>query len=545
MPKGSKGEEKSIENMESLSEEEMNEETLPEGEEVYEETDETNGEAESEETEAEDAGEETPDEEPERPRSRRMRSGKTLLDEEDSDEEDIEDEEDVDYEEDPEDYPDEDEEAALEELERARKKEAAEIRKKEEAARKKLEAAQRKEEAARIKQAEKEKKKAEKEKIKQTPEYKRRMKKIRIISGAVILAVLIFAAVFLIKRYVRFSGYNVTANVEMTNVDEHTQVYRYHGGFVKCAGDGVTYFDKGGINWSESFAMADPLCDVCGDYIAVVDMKSTEVYLYGTHGFIKKISLTRVATDIEVSKYGSIAVATNEGEANYIEIKDKDGKEIVNVKTVFSSTGYLSDISMTSDGSRLAASYISVTDSNIRSKVIFYDFSRNEKQGEDPVVGEFDHYDDTVLTGVEYVNDNRLVAVGDNAFTIYSASGNPGIAYEEREIPWQIQSFFMSDKYIGFIVENTEDENAYAIKAYNMGGKMVCDERFDFAYNHVAFAGSNIVLNTEYDCDVINFAGTHKFAGTFDNRIYYLMPYDDGVNFILLNSGHTQFIKLR
>ena len=387
--------------------------------------------------------------------------------------------------------------------------------------------------------------KERKEQIRQTAEYRRRAKIRRIIIGIAILIILVAAGIFLVNRYAELRQYTITSSISMTNIDERSEIYKYHDGYIKCAGDGITYFDRNSILWSESLSMADPQCDISGEFIAVADMKSTEVYVYGPSGFIDKFSLTRVATDVEVSKYGSIAVATNEGDANYIELKDRTGNDLATVKTVFSSTGYLADISLSPDGSKLAASYIQVVDGNIESKVVIYDFSKNSNQGENVVIGEFNQYKSTLVTTVEFMDGNRLAAVGDNAFTIYNVNGSPSIIYEDLEIPWQINSLFFDSGHIGFIVENTEGEDAYAIKVYDLSGKLVCDKSFDFAYNHVSFAGNAVLLYSDYDCDVFNFAGTHKFSYSFDNRIFTMASCGDSIDYILLSQGQTQFIRLR
>lgn len=439
-----------------------------------------------------------------------------------------------------------------EEAQRRKEQEAKERRRQEEKALREQEKQEEKERKEKEKKAEKERKEKEKEEarirreqIRQTAEYRKRVKILRITMSILAVIILTAVAIFLIDRYVKLNQYSIVSSIEMTNLDENSDVYKYHNGYVKCAGDGITYFDHGGIIWNEILSMADPLFDVCGEYIAASDMKSTEVYVYGPSGFIDKFSLNRVVIDVEVSEFGTVAVATNEGDSNYIELKDKAGSDIATVKTVFSSTGYLTDIALSPDGSKLAAAYILVADGNIESKVVFYDFSKKINQGENVTIGEFTQYKSTLITSLHYMDGDRVAAVGDNAFTIYSVAGDPMIIYEDLAYPWQINSLFFNNRYIGFVVENQEGEDAYAVKAYNLNGKLVCDQSFDFAYNHVSFAGNAVLLYSNYDCDVYNFAGTHKFSYSFDNRIFTMESAGDNINYILMTQGQTQFIRLR
>lgn len=372
---------------------------------------------------------------------------------------------------------------------------------------------------------------------------KTKVKLVIIITAAVI--VLACAAYFFITRYVKYTGYSTLNRIEMMNADENTAVYTYRDGFLKCAGDGVVYFDKSGVIWSESFSMSRPICSVCGDYIAVVDMKGTEVNIFGPSGLINKIMLSSVATDIEVSKYGTVAVLTSDGTANYIELKDKDGKEIINAKTVFSSSGYPTDIALSPDGSRLVAAFVGINGGELRSKVVFYDFSDEKNKSNNFITGEFDQYDSTVITTVKYMNPDKAVAVGDNAFTIYSDGGHPQIVYEETEIPWQIQTLLLSEKYIGFIAEEENTEEAYKIKVYGPGGKEIMDMGCDYSYNYADFAGESVMLYSDYDCDIINFAGTHKFSYSFDKKIETMKSSGGTSLLAYLSENETEIIRLK
>lgn len=381
--------------------------------------------------------------------------------------------------------------------------------------------------------------------IEKNAERRRKSKiKIVLITTVAVLA-LACAGYFGITQYVKFTGYTVKGTIEMMNADENTTVYAYKEGFLKCAGDGLTYFDKDGIIWNETFSMSQPLCAVCGEYIAVVDMKGTEVSLFAASGFVNKFSLTSVATDIEVSKYGTVAVLTSDGNSNYVELRDKEGQELINAKTVFSASGYITDIALSQDGSRMAAAFVSVNGAEINSKVVFYNFADESGKDNNFITGEFDQYASSIVTTVKFMNGEKAAAIADNAFTIYSASGKPQIVYEEKDLSWQVQTLILNNRYIGFIAEDDNVESAYKIKVYSLSGRTLLEQECDYSYDYADFAGESVVLYSDYNCDIINFAGTHKFSYSFDKKIEALKSSGGVSEFAYLSENETEIIRLK
>ena len=174
-----------------------------------------------------------------------------------------------------------------------------------------------------------------------------------------VLAALFVTGIILYSKYKRYTGYKVEAVLEMSNSEENTEYYAYGRGYLKCAGDGVTYFDSERILWNENYSMLQPVIDICEDYIAVADIGQRNVYIYDRGGFVNRINLSHNITDVEISRAGVVAVASNEGNISYIEIRDRDGNEIMTQKSVFSSNGYLMDLSMSPEGEKLAAVFVS------------------------------------------------------------------------------------------------------------------------------------------------------------------------------------------
>lgn len=364
----------------------------------------------------------------------------------------------------------------------------------------------------------------------------------------IILILLLFliavltVGIILFEKYRTFSGYSVDSTIPVSNSEENTEYYVYGRGYLKCAGDGVTYFNGSGVVWSEYYSMLQPVTDICGDYIAVADMGQRNIYLYDRGGSVSRLNLSHNITDIEVSSSGVTAAATNDGNTNYIEIRDRNGNEIMTEKSIFSSRGFLMDLTLSDDGSKLAAVFVSIDKGTLRSKVMFYDLS-GDGSDEDVVKGTFDQYEAVVLTTVRFLDHDRVCVIGDTGMSIYDFSKTPELIYEDLEIPWQIQSLFFDDSHIGMVTEETGTDRKYTIRVFDSEGNLQLEQGTDFSYGRADFAGENVILYSYNECLMYSLAGIEKMYLTFDRHIEALKS-ADGRHFVYGTNSNTLFITV-
>lgn len=370
----------------------------------------------------------------------------------------------------------------------------------------------------------------------------KKRKRRRIITTIIVFVVivLLLAGTWCYFRFRTFSGYKVQAELDLANSDERTVYKKCGKGYLKCAGDGITFFDSKGVIWAETYEMTQPLLDVCGEYSTVADLKGSDVYIYDGSGLVNRLSVSQPILEVEISKQGVVAVATNDGTSNYITVMDKEGTELITAKSVFSSSGYLMDISLSEDGSALAAAFLYISEGTLQSKVVFYDFT-----GEGGISAGFNQYQDTVITTVEFINANTVCAVGDNAFTIYRVQSVPEIIYEDLNLQWEIQSLFFGESKVGLVVEDESNDSNYTIKVFNASGTEIVSQGTDFAFTNADFAGNHVLLYSANDCEMYSFWGIKRFTYTFDERIEYLLSCGNGTDFVYAMAEKTQFIQLK
>lgn len=371
---------------------------------------------------------------------------------------------------------------------------------------------------------------------------KKRNRRIRRII-CLILIVLILAGGFCYDRFKTYDSYTVTAQLNITNGSEVVEIVRFGSGYVKITESGVTYFNKKGTIWSETYTMSSPVYDICRGYLAVGDIKQNEVYIFDKEGLVNTVSTQYTIIDIEVSKAGVIAAATDDDEANYIEVYDRNGSEILTARSVFESSGYLADITLSSDGTKLAAAFINVDLLDIVSRVVFYDFSQDDEES-DVIVGGFNQYTDTVLTNVEFLSGDRVVAVGDNAYTVYDFSGTPEIICENLEFEYTIRSVFFSERYFGFILDDPTEAYNYIYQVYNRSGEIAAEAGFDFSYTKAQFYGRSVMLTSANACHIYTFEGSERFGCAFEDSITAMYP-AGYASLIYATASETDFIRMK
>ena len=381
--------------------------------------------------------------------------------------------------------------------------------------------------------------------MRQESKSKKSNKKQKIVIAIVIMAIIVLAVVGIVifqnKR--TFTGISVNSIIEMGNSGENAKFYNYNGSFVKCTENGLTFFSSTGITRTESFSLSQPIIDISGKYIAVADKKQQDVYLYDENGLVGRISFGGAITDISVSNQGVMAAACSDGDSDFIMLKDKTGSEIATIKSIFSSTGYLMDIALSPDGTKLAAAYARVDGKSLNSQVKFYDFSSGKGDGE-VLKGTFNQYTDSIAVYVAFLGNNNVAVVADNGLSFYEFSSSPKLVSEELNTEWEIQSVFSDTSHVGLIISSDDDTGYYKIKVYDKNGECGEDISTDFQYSAADFAGNNVLLYSYQDFALYGLDGNLRISYMLDEHIE-AMKSANGTSFAVGLGPETEFITLK
>ena len=342
------------------------------------------------------------------------------------------------------------------------------------------------------------------------------------IAICVLVAIVAVIGIFLYKRYSSYDGYKVINSIKIDGSTE-SKYLSYKDFVIKYSGDGISYIDDDGTVWNEAFQMKSPMVDICGDYIAVADKNSNDVYIYNQDGNQGKVTTNFPIVKVEVAEQGVIAVLSEDKDANYIEVYDRDGNKLVIHKTLLDENGYPLDFSISKDGDKMAVSYITVNNGSMSNRVVFYNFSNAGKNSTDKIAGEFDQYKEVIVPTVKFVTNDDVVAAGENILSLYGFKNKPSLR-EDVKINEEIQKIFYSDQYVGVILKNTNSKFPYRIQVYDLNGNKKMEKEIKLEYDNVSFSGDNVLMYDDMNCQIISFDGVQKFKVTFNGAVNAISP---------------------
>ena len=374
---------------------------------------------------------------------------------------------------------------------------------------------------------------------------KHRIKKHRIIAaiGVIVIAIAVVLVMRLIDGYV-FTSYSVTGSLNREDIESSGYI-AYGDGYIRYSNDGAAYYTaKGKALWNQTYSMQKPQVKICEDCVAIGDINGNTIYIFNKNGNIGKVDTSLVISQIEVAANGAVAAVLEDNEANYINMYDKEGNKIYSVKTTLAGDGYPLDISISNDSAKLIASYVYVSGEEIKTNVVFYNFSEVGQNETERVVGGFNHYNDVLVGDVQFLSNNIAVAVGENVISIYKIKEYPSLE-KEIQIDNTIDRVFFGTDYIGLVLDNSDSGELYKMVVYNFSGSKVCEAEFGTQVDNIQFDGSSVVMNNSTSFSVFNLKGKNVANMSFDMPASKVLPTGTRGEYILINTKYIQNIKLK
>ncbi len=372
--------------------------------------------------------------------------------------------------------------------------------------------------------------------------HKRRMLALSI-SGIALVIIVVMVISYMIDA-ISYTGYSVNNTVSRDD-SETTKYLEYRDGYLRYSNDGIAYHNsKGNSVWDKTFSMQKPQVKICEETVAVGDINGSSIYVFNASGMMGSIDTSLNITQIEVTRHGLVAAVLEDNEANYINLYDSQGQKIYSVKTSLAGDGYPLDISVSEDGTKLVASYLYVSGESMKTNVVFYNFSEVGQNETERIVGGFNHYGDTIVGDVFFMDDKTAVAVGENVISIYKIKEYPKL-YKEITVDNEIERVVFSDEYIGVVQKNEDSGDIYKMVVYNSTGGKECQVSFSTQCDRIRLDGRTIVMNNESVFILMNFKGKELARIQTELPIAGLLTTGKRGNYILVSSKYVQFISLK
>lgn len=370
--------------------------------------------------------------------------------------------------------------------------------------------------------------------------------KRNIVKKTVITVVAIAAAVTAVGFYIEkrsYHNYKVVQSSEQEDVVS-TSYIEMDGDILRYSPDGVSLVsDKMSTLWSETYQMQNPVADVNGTRAVIADKDGTTLEIYDKLGKTGSVTTSYSIIKARVSKSGLVAAILDGGDDTWIDFYSTDGSLIAENQTKIDDPGYPLDIAVSEDGVVMMVTYQFVDGSDTTSYVAFYNFGDVGQNEDDRIVSGY-KYEGVVVPQIQYLSNNRSIALKDNGFTIYQGSQIPK-EVKTIETDKEIVSTFYDDDMVGLVFKNDSKDKQYIMEVYNTAdGKLKFKEDFNIPYTTIKLSGGNILMYNSSQMCVMNSRGVQKYLGSVDGTIKdffkigmnrYLLVLDSGVDVIKLS----------
>lgn len=370
--------------------------------------------------------------------------------------------------------------------------------------------------------------------------------KRNIVKKTVITVVAIAAAVTAVGFYIEkrsYHNYKVVQSSEQEDVVS-TSYIEMDGDILRYSPDGVSLVsDKMSTLWSEIYQMQNPVADVNGTRAVIADKDGTTLEIYDKSGKTGSVTTSYSIIKARVSKSGLVAAILDGGDDTWIDFYSTDGSLIAENQTKIDDPGYPLDIAVSEDGVVMMVTYQFVDGSDTTSYVAFYNFGDVGQNEDDRIVSGY-KYEGVVVPQIQYLSNNRSIALKDNGFTIYQGSQIPK-EVKTIETDKEIVSTFYDDDMVGLVFKNDSKDKQYIMEVYNTAdGKLKFKEDFNIPYTTIKLSGGNILMYNSSQMCVMNSRGVQKYLGSVDGTIKdffkigmnrYLLVLDSGVDVIKLS----------
>ena len=340
-----------------------------------------------------------------------------------------------------------------------------------------------------------------------------RMQWTIIIGLLVMVGVLVYA---LVKNNRVSGSYEVVTS--LSRGDDTSVYYQImRKGMIRYSKDGMAMTDKSGnLIWTQTYEMTSPAIAVSDPYVAVGDIGANTIYIFNEYGQLGRINTDVPIQEIRISAQGVIAAVLSDSATNYINLYDKQGNVLGSIKASLQNTGYPLAIALSSDATRLLASYLCMDGSTVKTRVISYNFSDTQSK----------HVIDTLeleelYPKIEFLENNKAVMFGEKSFVLYNTDTKEITAQQTFEN--EIASVFCTDQKIGFIFKASDENGQYYMEIYNKAGRKNSSVYFDFDYEGINVYDDEVILYNSQEMAVYQMNGRLKFTSTLNTSVTNIM----------------------
>ena len=367
--------------------------------------------------------------------------------------------------------------------------------------------------------------------------------RVSVILKYAVVAAVVLLVIFGIRYYMNnrtFTGYSIASTTERS--DTLTTKYAPFGDkILKYSRDGVSYTDDtNSLLFSITYTMQDPVLALSQKAGAVADKNGSQIYIFDQEKQLGQITTLLPIKHIAISNQGVVAVLMEESKSSKLEIYSADGTMIGDGIFDLEDAGYPMNLSISSDGTKIAIAFAQISGSKFNSSVAVYNFDNVGENYVDHLVFA-KNYTDYMIPELHYFDASTLVAVGDGILGFYQGSQIPEIV-NEVTIENEIKSVFYGENMVGLVFETVEGK---MLTLYDAKGNLVTQIPFTMDYDNIRIADNRVLIYNDTEMGLYSFSGKECFRQTFETSMVDIFTTKSRSKYLFIYTNETQLVKLQ
>lgn len=363
-----------------------------------------------------------------------------------------------------------------------------------------------------------------------------------VLASLLILGAVVLAAYFYFENKV-YSSYEILSSFERTDTSA-SEFTVFQGKLLKYTNDGAVYTDlSGNLIWNQTYEMDQPMIETCGNYAAIYELNGTQIYILDTVNQQGSIQTTMPIQKVSIAAQGTVAILMENEGTSYLQLYDKKGNQLAAGELHVQNSGYPLNLALSESGEKLAVSMLDIHGGTLKTVIAFYNFGSVGQSSIDKIVSSY-QYADIVIPQIRYLNNDIMVAFGDNRILLFTGTQKPA---ESRVIELQdeVKSIFYNETQFGLIYDGEDGKN-HRLELYSHSGAKKLDFTFDTDYTKVGIlTNGEIYIQGEDSCEIYNARGICRFQYQFGEHIYQILSGNMQNHYIFILEGKTQKVKLK
>lgn len=364
----------------------------------------------------------------------------------------------------------------------------------------------------------------------------------RVILAVVLVAVLVVALIVHMKNRV-FESYQVISAVEKENLSVSNSL-RLGENVLLYSNDGASCLDKKGqALWDQPFEMQSPIVDVCENVAALGDYNGRTIYVMDSQSTLGEIDTKMPIRSFAVSANGVVATVLDDASVTWIYLFDAAGNTLAYFKTTMRQSGYPICVTISNNGQLVGVSYLYVDSGVMKSSVAFYNFGPVGQNEIDNFVSSYD-YMDSVVPFVQFLNDEKAVAVADNRLVIYEGRQKP-VSIADVLLEEEIKTVYYGGNYVALVYADVTGNALYRVDIYDDKGNKTEAVSVDMEIGDLIFHKNKMIVYNEQECLIHTIGGADNFRGTFGKGVLTLIPSEAANEYLLVTADSLDVIELK